>query len=404
MKNIMTNYMWDSTITYTDYWRAKQFVGEIKGATSDAGQRVAMEMSRQTREIIASQEQLALAGIDVVEDMTREIIASQKQLALAQIEAQQTMSSEIIGSINDGMERLIYELQDISSDISEINATFHWGFGQMIVEFGRMNDSLEELVKIAKTPVQTVAFNHFDIARDAFRQGLYPEAHEELNKAIQGDHTSPGYKLEWRFHNLNGIIRLGFVDCDLTLVDLGKAEDAFLKAARYARKDYPEDAGRAFLSAGWACYCQGKMAEALAHTEESMGVHPGLGEAFFQASKILMAVGDVDRALPLLEKAIEHDRFYALKAAGDGDYKKNEPALRAFLEALRKKKYRQVAHEIYNGLDTIRGYSLTNTMADTKKHLERFISHGVSWPLMDILALVAKWRQFNGGLLTYERY
>jgi len=368
--------MWDSTITYTDYWRAKQFVGEIKGASRAAGQRVALEVSRQTRDLIASQEELTRAHID----------------------AQQVMAN----TINEGMEQLSYDLQDISSGISELNATFHWGFGQMIAGLGRMNDSLEALVKIAKTPVQTMAFNHFEIARDAFRQGLYREALEELDKAIQGDHTSPGYKLEWRFHHLHGIVRLGFVDCDLTLVDLGKAEEDFLNAARYARKDYPEDAGRAFLSAGWAGYCQGKMTEALAHTEEAMAVHPGLGEAVFQASKILMAMGDVDGALPLLEKAIEHDRFYALKAAGDGDYKKNETALRGFLNELRKEKYRQASYEIDKALDTIRGYRLSATLAEVKKRLEHCRTDGDSWPLMDILALVKEWRQWGGGFLTRE--
>ncbi|MEI7673877.1 MAG: SUMF1/EgtB/PvdO family nonheme iron enzyme, partial [Deltaproteobacteria bacterium] len=364
----------------TDYCRANWFVGEIKGASRDIGQRVDMEVSRQTRDIIASPEEL-----------TR-----------AHIVAQQTIASEVTGAINEGNERLSYELRDISAGIPELNATFHWGFGQMIASLGRMNDSLEALVKIAKTPVQTMAFHHFEIARDAFRQGLYREALEELDKAVKGDHTSPGYKLEWRFHYLQGIIRLGFVDGDLTLVDLGKAEEAFLNAARYARKDYPEDAGRAFLSAGWACYCQGKMTEALAHTEKAMSVHPCLGEAVFQASKILMALGNVDRALPLLGKAIEHDRFYALKAAGDGDYQRNEPALRGFLEALRKEKYRQALHEIDKALDAIQGYRLSGNLADVKNHLERFRSEGGSLPLMDILARVKEWRQWGGGFLTKE--
>lgn len=96
------------------------------------------------------------------------------------------------------------------------------------------------LIKLAKTPVQTVAFNHFEIARDAFRQNLLQEALEELQKAISGDHTSPGYKLEWRFHQMVGIIRLGFADADLAVIDLMQAEQAFLHAARYAKTDYPK--------------------------------------------------------------------------------------------------------------------------------------------------------------------
>lgn len=86
--------------------------------------------------------------------------------------------------MNTGFDRLSYHLQDISSGISGLNATFHWGFGQLIAGIGHMNDVLSELLKIAKTPVQTVAFNHFEIARDAFRKGLLQESLEELDKAI----------------------------------------------------------------------------------------------------------------------------------------------------------------------------------------------------------------------------
>jgi hypothetical protein len=136
----MSNYVWGSHLSYQDYIQAKQFVGEISGASREAGRRVSMEISSQTREIIASQECLA-----------REQIAVAEQSAHA---------------MQKGFEMLGYW-------ISEFNSTFHWGFSEMLSAIGHMDDTLLELVKIAKTPVQTVAFNHFEIARDAFRQGLY---------------------------------------------------------------------------------------------------------------------------------------------------------------------------------------------------------------------------------------
>ncbi len=296
-------------------------------------------------------------------------------------------------TLSYGLSRISSGLSAISSGISELNATFHWGFSEMLAQLGHMNDTLSELVKIAKTPVQTVAFNHFEIARDAFRQGLYKEALEELDKAVSGDHTSPGYKLEWRFHHLKGIIRLGFVDCDLSLVNLAEAEESFLAAARYAKTDYSQDAGRAFLSAGWASYCRGKMAEALAHTEQAMSVYPGLAEAFFQASKVLMAQGNAQKALSLLGKAIESDRFYALKAAGDGDFQKHDAKLRDFLEAMRQEKHRQLTPKIIKALETLRGYELPKSIAGVKGNLEKFLAEGASWPLMDILGFGAEWNQ-----------
>jgi hypothetical protein len=68
-------------------------------------------------------------------------------------------------------------------------------------------------------------------------------------------------------------------------MDLAQAEESFLTAARYAKADYPQDSGRALLCAGWAAYCEGKLNDALAYTEQAVAIYPGLGEALFQAAK-----------------------------------------------------------------------------------------------------------------------
>ena len=186
----MSNYVWGSHLSHADYLQAKSFVSDMKSATREAGRKVSMDISCQTRDIIASNESLHREHIEMLNAST----------------------DRTVGALNDGFERLSYSMDagfdQISSGISELNATFHWGFGAILASIGHMNDTLSELVKIAKTPVQTVAFNHFEIARDAFRQGLYRESLEELDKAISGDHTSAGYKLEWRFHQMKGTLQL----------------------------------------------------------------------------------------------------------------------------------------------------------------------------------------------------
>ena len=377
----MSNYVWDSHLSHADYLQAKSFVSDVKSATREAGRKVSMDISRQTRDVIASNESLHREHMELLSAST----------------------DRTVGALNDGFERISYNmdagfdrlstgLDQISSGISELNATFHWGFGAVLASIGHMNDTLSELVKIAKTPVQTVAFNHFEIARDAFRQGLYRESLEELDKAISGDHTSAGYKLEWRFHQMKGTLQLGFADCDMSLYDLPKAEESFLTAARYGKTDYPHDAGRAFLSAGWAAYCQGKMKEALAHTEQAMALHPEMGEVFFQASKVQMALGDVESALPMLAKAIDIDRFYALKAAGDGDFQLHDAQLRSFLEALRKEKYRQCVPKVKEALERIKGFELA---PGTENRLQVFLDEGANWPIMDMLEVVQNLDSFK---------
>ena len=376
----MSNYVWGSSISHSDYLQAKSFVSDVQSASPKASRIVSMDISRKFRQAISSTASLHREHIEWLKAST------DPRLSFLDLFRFERLSYNSMGV---GFDQLYNGLDEISSGIYELNATFHWGFADILVAVGHMNDTLSELVKIAKTPVQTVAFNHFEIARDAFRKRLYRESFEELDKAIFGDHTSAGYKLEWRFYQMKGILQLGFADCDMSLYDLAKAEESFLTAARYGETDYPHDAGRAFLSAGWAAYCQGKMKQALTYTEQAMALHPEIGEVFFQASKVHMALGEMESALPMLAKAIGMDRFYALKAAGDGDFQQYDTHLRSFhfFEALRKEKYMQCALKVKAALDSIKGFEMVPGIAGSDEliQLQAFLSSGDHWPLMDML-------------------
>jgi tetratricopeptide (TPR) repeat protein len=228
-----------------------------------------------------------------------------------------------------------------------------------------MNDTLKDLVKIAKTPTQTAALEHFEIARDANRQGLYSEAIDELNFAINGvPGVSAGYRLEWRLHQMMGVIKLGFIDCDLSLVNHPEAEQSFLSAARYAAQDFPDDAANAYLSAGWAAYCQGKMHDAIIHTESAVKYNPKLGEGWFQLAKIHMALGEPDRAFQYLKSAMYEDVGFALKAASDGDFLKHEAELQDFLKGFTENYYRATAAKIVDYLQSHPDYSQIEGIID----------------------------------------
>jgi hypothetical protein len=133
------------------------------------------------------------------------------------------------------------------------------------------------------------------------------------------------------------------------------------------------------------------MKDALAYTELAMSLHPRMGEAFFQAAKVRMALGQIDSAPPVLGKANDLDRFYALKAAGDGDFQKHDDRLRDFLEALRKEKYRQSAPIVKAALKkmaVLRQYAPAAKTNPAISRMEAFIATGGNWPLMDMLAVV----------------
>src|SRR3990172_8088934 len=117
----MSYYVWGSGRTYLDYLQDKSFSDDVKRATKEAGEGVSMEISRQTREIIASNESLARQNIRMIQASTDSITQG-----LADIES----------SYQAGIDRLSYVMQEISSGIAELNSTFHWGFGHLIAGIG----------------------------------------------------------------------------------------------------------------------------------------------------------------------------------------------------------------------------------------------------------------------------
>jgi len=263
----------------------------------------------------------------------RKLIATYEELQREHIEATRSISD----AVSSGFEQLSFDMQAISSGIAELTSLFEWGFSELLAGVGHINDSLKELVKIAKTPAQTWAYEQFEIARDGFRQGLYEEALEYLHRSIEGYGGNTGYKLEYRFHFLLGTIRIGsFQNNSPSIVDLGEAEKAFHAAAKYARHDQPNEAGRSFLAAGWAAYCQGKIPEAEKLTEQAISLYPELGEAYFQLAKILMHRGDPENALLPLRKAVELDRNYTIKASSDDDFRPYDKHVNSLIQQMHK--------------------------------------------------------------------
>lgn len=354
----MSYYVYGSNFSYLDYIQMKSFVGDIVSGGRDVRKLVTLELSKEIREIISSNETLANKNIKTIEDTT---------------------------------EKLSYKLEEISSgisalnlEVSELNSTFHWGFSQLLSNIGRMNDSLSDLIDIAKTPAQTAAYEQYEIARDAFRRSLYEECIESLENAIRT------YKLEWRFHHLMGTLRIGFAGCETKLIDLAIAEDSFLLAARYAKVDFHKDAARSYLSAGWAAYCQGKFPEALEHTEHAIAFDQNLGEALFQAAKINIAQGKIDIALPFLSKAIDNDGFFAIKAASDGDFQKYEKHLKKYLEEVRTNKNKILTTIIDDNISKLQSWvEHTHDVEcdDIIKKIEKFITNENKLPIIESVEL-----------------
>lgn len=355
----MSAYVFDGKTTYQEYLATKSFARPTTTALAASSYRIAVEVSRKTLDVIASSEGMVRDGIHLDEE---------------------TASRDFV--------RLFYHFEDSPFGSDELDAKFHWAFCQIMTRIGRMNDGLSDLQKKSKTAAEFAAYEQYEIARYAFQREFYAEAMESLNRALSGDQTSPGFKLEWRFHQMKGILQLGFVGAETTLMDIPSAEKSFLLATRYAKAEFPHEAAYASLCAGWAAYCQGRPNDALEMALAAAKLNPDLGEAYLLAAKMHAAMDDIDDAFPLLNKAVSLNGFFVFKAAADGNFMKYDDRLRLYFEGLRHDKYQFALSEVRNAISKIE--HMSEHLTDIRRNkamsmLRRFLSEGRQWPLMDLL-------------------
>jgi tetratricopeptide (TPR) repeat protein len=326
-------YDWTRTskLSYGDFLRAKQFERSIRYA-----------IDNQTKELVATNRQLTDRGIEILtEDIDRGF----------------TMISEDISAVGDA----------VRDAADYIMSTLNWGFSEVLISLGHMNDSLTELIKLARTPSQTWAFEQFEIARDEFRRALYPESLESVRRASEGHGSNIGYKTEFRFHFLLGTILLGnYKNSSPEIVDTRRAEDAFLAAARYAEADFPTEAGNALICAGRAAYSQSDIQRAIDHTRRGLKLAPLHSDGMYQLARTLFLDGQTDESCKWLVDAIMLNVDHAVCATGDIDFLANRNFLNLVLTSARNKceaRFKRVFANYGKSVEAIEGFSFRETNA-----------------------------------------
>ena len=235
-----------------------------------------------------------------------------------------------------------------------LSAAFTWSRGEVLASMGGMLVPTDELMADARSPAQSEAVQLFQVAREAFLERYFTESLEALNGALNtGSSLNAAGRLVWRIHLLRALVLLGSVhNTDPRLINPAQAEQSFLMAARYARSEYPLDAARALLGAGWAAYVQEngepdyRIRVAMTYTDEAHDLDDALVEAQFQSAKFRMARGETDPALHSLRWLPLKERVVLLKAAADADFKRSAGKLEAFLSALREEQLTKIQTDV----------------------------------------------------------
>ncbi len=341
-------YVRGSGISYADHLQAQQYIDH---ATKGIGQEVAFVIKHSNRELVASNKSLE-DNLISFKMMEMDRMDAQRDEVRKNTELQQELGEQLTQGLDEGFERLSYSLDDLSQKLQwgmkALGSKFDWARNNMMIGMKSMQNSLEELKNLVKNPMMTAALEHFEAARNNYRRKLYKETLDELDAAINGvPGVSAGYNTEWRFHQLVGTIRMGFVGGDFSLLNLDAAEQSFLLAARYAEHDYKQEAATAYLSAGWAAYCNDKPEEAMECTLEATKLDSDLAEAWYQLAKISLSNDDLG-GLDYLHNCFIKDSTYALKVLSDNDFLKHEKAVKEFIKKECKNLYNLLETKFWN--------------------------------------------------------
>jgi sulfatase modifying factor 1 len=354
----MTNYVFSSDLTYMSYLQNRQ---------EEAGSNQAyLDIVQTTLDLIADEKCLNEHNIRIIKQDSGKFTHGEQPVV-----------------------RLSYQPSEYKTKHAELPADFSWGRANRIIQTGHVQDEIKQIFPQPDNPEHIYAFPRFAKALEYFRKDDYTSALFEVLAAINGDNALKGYKKEWRFHFLAGIIHLGFAGCNIALVNLEEAEKDFLRASKLSLAEYPAESSISLLAAGWATYCHGKMEDAERYVSEAIKQNNKLNEAYYVMGKVCLAQGKVVEGMNQLFGAISRDVFFALKAASDESYTSHGNELRALLAEWKKSKLEGFRTEI---TEDVFSYNATGIGKELKSLLDGYAS---TMHLLDIGKIETEWTRYK---------
>lgn len=355
-------------VSYVDYLQAREF--------SDANQ---TSISTQTKKLITATDRIGNSQLIAIKQVGDKI-------------------GDSIYQIRQSHDELKAE---ISAGLQRVSSVLEWGFSEVLFEIKKSNDLLAELLKVAKNTSKSWAYEKFDDARKQFSYKLYAEALVSVGHAIDGHGSNLGYKTEYRFHYLKGLITLGsFENPDPQIIDLKVSERAFLAAARYSAHDDPEECANAWLCAGRAAEVGGDLEIAAQHFNRGLDVVATAG-LHYERARVRAAQNKAATAMADLECAIKLDMNLILKALRDVEFARLAKPVNELLVKLRRELVQiagETAKTIRNELVHLRDVAFTSPFIDSKTVRAKDTCHEEVLILEEQLARLTKVME-SGGII-----
>jgi WD40 repeat protein len=318
----MASYYYGSGLTWAGYLQADSFVRDVTGQIKKSGEATRHEISAQTREVVASNEQLSQEfgrGFDAVN-----------------------------GTLEMGFGRLENALGDVEASIESLHSDFNYNMGLVLDQLQIQNQLtfgiLERLDAIHKTlehPELTKAREFYNRGCDRLSKGLLDKALDAFLNAEEKNDTD--FFIQFQI----GKLYLYGMDEDDNVIDLPKAEKHLRDATRYGKAEiavmpeFKRWAGEALLHASIACYAQANdqqvkgdsaepkefISKAFQLAQQACEIYPSLSESQYHLAKYAALLGDAETSVQSLENAVTSDVNYCFKAEFDRDFDSIRPQM-----------------------------------------------------------------------------
>ena len=298
-------------------------------------------------------------------------------------------------------------LRPAAQGLWDMGADFHWGYARALFSIEALQADVFSLLGEDRTAAWSRAFEALDAAREAFAGSHYRVALDALDRVLEGDESSPGYVLEWRVHLLRALLRLGFAGGNHHLIDLGEAERSFALAARYSRDEARHVSVQALTAAAWAASRQGGLARAAGYLRAAEQIDPALPETTFLRAGVAIAAGRDGEALDLLARSFALDRGYCLRLGEAVAEAEDLAQWEAFLRNLAHQTWQRGIDPVARCLDRLTFWRQQGAKAQPGSpadadlaRLDAYITDGESWPIYDVLQLLAERDEITARLLA----
>jgi len=300
----------------------------------------------------------------------------------AMLTAQAASTNAIITSqerIREGIEDLAYGIDEVREGIYGLKAAFEFGISEVVWQIEQNRTILKSILEVLMAPLDTQAKELRKRAEDAYANGWFEDALDDFTESEKKN------KYDFSVHISIGMIYL------FQLVDRGNALEYFEKAAKYARPKSAYHASFALLHAALIKRDENKIDEAERLTAEAVDLSPDFAEALYQNSQFNAQLKNHQKCIPNLEKAINIDRNYCLKADRDEMFNPVRHEVNALFERLRDEAvakaedgYKSIAPAIDKineivaqsgrvggGIDKLNVNNFSAELSDVKKRMER---------------------------------